>query len=82
MQLPPQELRDNLTTAFAALQTTCKEPEAVKWHWCDWVSAEPWLLIKQCTSLNWAGRLHQCVGQRMQCAIHAALKVDHMAHMA
>ena len=33
MQLPPQELRDNLTTAFAVLQATCKEPEAVKRHW-------------------------------------------------
>jgi hypothetical protein len=29
MQLPPQELQDNLTTAFAALQATCKEPEVV-----------------------------------------------------
>jgi hypothetical protein len=57
MQLPPQELQDNLTTAFAALQATCNELEAVKWHWHDWVSAERWLLINQCTSLCWACRL-------------------------
>ncbi len=76
MQLPSKELQDNLTTAFAALQATCKEPEAVKQHWHDWVGAGTWLLIKQCTSLRQAGRLHQCIGQRMQCAIQAALKVD------
>ncbi len=57
MQLPPQELQDDLTTAFVVLQATCKELEAVKWHWGDWVSAETWLLIKQRMSLRWAGWL-------------------------
>jgi hypothetical protein len=32
MQLSPQELWDYLTTAFAALQASCKEPEASKQH--------------------------------------------------
>ncbi len=82
IQSPPQELRDDLTTAFAALQATHKEPEAVKRHWHDWVSDETWLLIKQRTSLHRAGRLRRCVGQHMQRAIHASLKVDHMAHRA
>jgi hypothetical protein len=76
MQLPPKELRDNLTTAFAALQATCKEAKVVKQHGHDWVSEGTWLLIKQHTSLRWVGRLRSCVGQCMQCAIHAALKVD------
>ena len=57
MQLPPHELWDYLNTVFVALQATCKEPEAVKRHWRDWVSAETWLLIKQGTSLSWAGQL-------------------------
>jgi hypothetical protein len=35
-----------------------------------------WLLIKQRTSLHQAGRLRPCIGQRMQRAIYAALKVD------
>jgi hypothetical protein len=60
MQLPPQELQEDLTTAFAALQATCEEPEVVKRHWHDWVSAGMWLLIKQRTSLHWAGQLRQC----------------------
>jgi hypothetical protein len=58
MQLPPQELRDNLTTAFAVLQATCEELEAVKQHWGDWLNAETWLLIKHRTLLCGAGRLH------------------------
>jgi hypothetical protein len=57
MQLPPQDLQDDLITAFAALLATCKEVEVVKRHWRDWVSAETWLLIKQGTSLSWAGQL-------------------------
>ncbi len=57
MQLPPQELQDDLTTGFVALQATCKEPEAVKRFWHDWMSAETWLLIKQRMSLHQAGRL-------------------------
>ncbi len=38
MQLPPQELQDDLTTAFEVLKATCEEPEAAKHHWRDWVS--------------------------------------------
>jgi hypothetical protein len=82
MQLPPQELWDNLTAAFVVLQTTCKEPEAVKQHWHNWVTEETWLLIKQRTSLRRAGRLRQRLGQCMQCAIHEVLKVDRTAHTA
>jgi hypothetical protein len=78
LQLPPQELRDE-TTAFIALQATCKDPEEVKRHWLNWVSDETWLLIKQRTSLRWAGWLRRCVGQRMQRAIYALLKVDRTA---
>jgi hypothetical protein len=74
LQLPPQELWDDLTTAFIALQTTCEDPEVAKRHWCDWVSDKIWLLIKRCTSLRWAGRLCWCIGQCMQCTM--LLKVD------
>jgi hypothetical protein len=81
LQLPPQELWDDLMTAFVALQATCNNPEAAKRHWHDWVSNKMWLLIKQCTSLCQAGRLCWCIGQRMQCTIYAALKVDHTARM-
>jgi hypothetical protein len=80
MQLPPQELQDDLITAFAVLQASCKEPEAVKQHWCDWVNEGTWLLIKQGMSLRRAGRLWRFVGQCMQRAIHVALKVDRTAH--
>ncbi len=38
IQLPPQELQDDLTIAFVALQATCKDPEVAKRHWRDWVS--------------------------------------------
>jgi hypothetical protein len=79
MQLLPQELRDDLTITFEALKATCKEPEVVRCHWRDWVSDGTWLLIKQRTSLRRAGQLHWCVGQGMQRAIHAALKVDRTA---
>jgi hypothetical protein len=82
MQLPPHELWDYLNTVFVALQATCKEPEAVKRHWRDWVSAKMWLLIKQPTLVCRAGRLRWCVGQHMQRAIHVVLKVDHTARMA
>jgi hypothetical protein len=58
LQLPPQELWDDLTTAFVALQATCKDPEAAKRHWYNWVSDKTWLLIKRRTSLHQAGRLH------------------------
>jgi hypothetical protein len=32
MQLTPQELQNDLTTAFVVLQATCKDLEAAKWH--------------------------------------------------
>jgi hypothetical protein len=82
MQLPPQELQDDLTTAFAALQATCVEPEAVKRHWPDWVSADMWLLIKQGTSLRRAGQLGWCIGQCIKRTIYAVLKMDRTARMA
>jgi hypothetical protein len=82
MQLPPQELRDDLTTALAVLQAACKESKVAKHHWHDWVSESTWLLIKQRMSLHRAGWLCWCIGQGMQRAIHAALKVDHTALMA
>jgi hypothetical protein len=43
------------------------------------MSNSTWLLIKQCTLLRRAGQLHRSEGQRMQRAIHAALKKDHAA---
>ncbi len=75
-------LQDDLTTAFVVLQATCKDPEAAKWHWRNWVNDKTWLLIKRRTSLCWAGRLHRCVGQRMQRAIYTLLKVDCTVHTA
>jgi hypothetical protein len=69
-------------TAFVVLQATCKDPEAAKRHWRNWVSDKTWLLIKWRTSLHRMGRLHWCVGQRMQRAIYALLKVDHAARTA
>jgi hypothetical protein len=81
LQLPPQELRDDMTAAFVALQATCKDPEAAKRHWRNWVSDKMRLLIKWRTSLRWAGWLRWCIGQHMQCAIDALLKVDRTAHM-
>jgi hypothetical protein len=82
LQLPPQELRDDLTTAFVVLQTTCKDPEAAKQHWCDWVSKGTWLLIKQRTSLHPECWLHWCIGQRMQRAIYAVPKMECTARTA
>ncbi len=82
MQLSPQELRDDLTTAFEALKATCEEPEAAKSHWRNWVSEGTWLLIKKCMSLQRAGRLHCFIGQCMQHAIHAVLKTDRTARTA
>jgi hypothetical protein len=81
LQLPPQELWDDLMTAFVALQATCKDLGAAKRHLRDWMSDKMWLLIKRRTSLCRAGRLRWCVGQRMQRAIYALLKVDHTACM-
>ncbi len=78
----PHELWDDLTTVFEALKATSKEPEAAKCHWHDWVSEGTWLLIKQCMSLQQAGQLRWCVGQRTQCTIHAALKADRTARTA
>jgi hypothetical protein len=43
LQLPPQELQDDLTTTFVVLQATCKDPVAAKRHWRDWVSDKTWL---------------------------------------
>jgi hypothetical protein len=76
MQPPLQKLQDDLTTAFEALQATCKKPEAAKHHLCDWVSEGTRLLIKQRTSLHQLGRLCWCMGQCTQFAIYATLKVD------
>jgi hypothetical protein len=81
LQLPPQELRDDLTTAFIALQAAYEDPEAAKQHWHDWVSDKTWLLIKQHTSLRQAGQLHWCVSQCMQHTMYTLLKVDRTAHM-
>jgi hypothetical protein len=81
MQFLPQELWDDLNTAFAALQATCEGPEVVKQHWRDWVSAETWLLINQRMSHHWASRLCWCVVQCMQRTIYPALKVDCTARM-
>jgi hypothetical protein len=69
-------------TAFVALQATCEDPEAAKWHWHNWVSDKTWLLIKWRTSLHQAGRLRRYVGQRMRRAMYASLKVDRTAPMA
>ena len=82
LQLPPQELWDDLTNAFEGLKATCEEPMTAKHHWRDWMSDCTWLLIKQRTSLHQAGQLCRCKSQRKQRAIHAALKKDHAARMA
>jgi hypothetical protein len=68
------EQQDDLTWAFKALKVICEEPETTKAHWRDWMSNSTWLLIKQCTSLRRTGQLRQLEGQRIQRAIHAALK--------
>jgi hypothetical protein len=80
LQLPPQELWDDLMAAFVAMQATCEDLKAAKQHWRDWVSDKTWLLIKRCTSLCQASQLRWCIGQRMQRAIHASLKVGRTAH--
>ncbi len=76
LHLPPVEQQDDLTRAFQALKVTCEEPETTKAHWRNWMSDSTWLLIKQCTLFRRAGQLQQAEGQRMQRAIHAALKRD------
>jgi hypothetical protein len=64
------------------MKVACEEPGTAKAHWHDWMSDSTWLLIKQCTSLRRAGQLHRSEGQRMQRAIHAALKRDRAARTA
>ncbi len=51
-------------------------------HWRDWMSNSTWLLIKQRTLLRRGGQPRRSEGQRMQRAIHAALKRDRAAHTA
>ncbi len=82
LQLPPQELQDDLMTAFVVLQATCKDLEKAKWHWCDWVSNKTWLLIKRRRALRQVGWLRRCICQRMQRAIYASLKVGRTARTA
>ena len=45
-------------------------------HWRDWMSDSTWAMMKQRTLLRRAGQLRRAEGQRMQRAIHAALKRD------
>ena len=82
LQLPPQELRDDLTQVFEELKVICEEPTAAKHHWRNWMRDSTWLLIRQCTSLHRAGQLSRCVSQRMQRTIYAVLKRDRTACMA
>ena len=74
LHLPPIEQQDDMTQAFEKLKAACEEPETTKAHWRDWMSDNTWAMIKQCTSLKRAGQLRWAEGQRMQRAIHAALK--------
>ena len=46
------------------------------------MSDSTWAMIKQRTLLRRAGQLCRAEGQRMQRAIHAALKTDHAARTA
>jgi hypothetical protein len=71
-----------MTRAFEKMKVACEEPETTKAHWRDWMSDSTWLLIKQRTSLHRAGQLRWLEGQRMQRAIHAALKKDHAVRTA
>ncbi len=80
--LPPIEQQDEMTQAFKKMKVACEEPERTKAHWRNWMSNSTWLLIKHRTSLRRAGQLHRSEGQRMQRAIHAALKKDHAARTA
>ena len=82
LHLPPIEQQDEMTGAFEKIKVASEEPETTKAHWRDWMSNSTWLLIKQRTSLCRAGQLCRSEGQRMQCAIHAALKKDRTARMA
>jgi hypothetical protein len=82
LKLPLAEQQDDLTLAFEALRATCEEPTTTKPVWRDWMREGTWLLIKRRTSLRRAGRLRQSEGQRMQRAIHAALKRDRAARTA
>jgi hypothetical protein len=82
LHLPPIEQQDEMTRTFEKMKVTCKESGTTKAHWRNWMSDSTWLLIKQCTSLRRAGQLDQSEGQRMQRAIHAALKRDHAARTA
>ena len=79
LHLPPIEQQDDMTQAFKKLKAACEEPETTKAHWRDWMSNNMWAMINQSTSLIWAGQLRQAEGQRMQRAIHAALKRDRAA---
>ena len=71
-----------MTQAFEKLKAACEEPEKTKAHWRDWVSDSMWAMIKQRTLLSQAGQLRRAEGQRMQRAIHAALKTDRAARTA
>ena len=71
-----------MTQVFEKLKAACEEPEKTKAHWRDWVSDSMWAMIKQRTLLSQAGQLRRAEGQRMQRAIHAALKTDRAAHTA
>jgi hypothetical protein len=68
-----------MTQAFEKLKAACDEPEKTKAHWHDWMSDSTWAMMKQHTSLRRAGQLRRAEGQRMQRAIHAALKRDRAA---
>jgi hypothetical protein len=83
LHLPPIEQQDDMTQAFEKLKAACEEPETTKAHWRDWMSNNTWAMIKQRTSsLKQAGQLRRAEGQRMQRAIHAALKRDPAARTA
>jgi hypothetical protein len=71
-----------MTRAFEKMKVACKEPGTTKAHWRDWMSNSTWLLLKQHTPLHRAGQLRWSEGQRMQRAIHAALKRDCAARTA
>ena len=71
-----------MTRAFEKLKVACEGPEKTKAHWRDWMSNSTWAMIKQCTLLRRAGQLRRAEGQRMQQAIHAALKRNYAARTA
>jgi hypothetical protein len=82
LHLPPIEQQDDMTQAFKKLKAAWEEPEMTKAHWRDWMSDNTWAMIKQHTSLKRAGQLCWAEGQRMQRAIHAALKRDRAGRTA